>query len=282
MAFSATALKVLIASPSDTAEFRNAVEAALHAWNGSRSQGSGFILLPRRWETDAVPNLTGSDGQSVINSQLVDDADIVIALFHIRLGRATERAVSGTVEEITRARDSGTRVHLYFSNTDLPRDYKRDEYEALLTFRKEAQGLGLYGAYESALDLAEKVRTAIEHDIQTLIDRGVVPAVPAGANAAPQAHLLVEYFELGKSETLRVRNAGNARASDIRLAIASKEEGQDAPNVWGAEQPFTLPPGGHFDARVLTHAGTALHVEAVLEWEEEGEYRHSSQSVSLL
>src|SRR3954451_10560342 len=101
MAFDAHVLRVLIASPGDTTEERDAVERSLHGWNASRAEREQVILLPARWETDAVPRLGGS-GQSVINEQLVDRADIIIALFDSRLGRATEQAVSGTAEEIQR------------------------------------------------------------------------------------------------------------------------------------------------------------------------------------
>ncbi len=77
--------------------------------NASRAAREGVVLLPRRWETDAVPVLSGS-GQGAINKQLLDSADIVVALFDSRLGRATEDAVSGTAEEIQRADVAGKQV----------------------------------------------------------------------------------------------------------------------------------------------------------------------------
>src|SRR5699024_11415323 len=70
MSFNANVLQVLIASPGDTMEARDAVEGALHGWNASRSEREQVILLPRRWETDAVPTM-GSSGQETINAQLV-------------------------------------------------------------------------------------------------------------------------------------------------------------------------------------------------------------------
>ncbi len=72
--FDAHVLKVLIASPGDTLEERNAVEQALHVWNRDRAEREQVGLLPRRWELHAVPRLGGS-GQSIINEQLVDKAD---------------------------------------------------------------------------------------------------------------------------------------------------------------------------------------------------------------
>jgi hypothetical protein len=85
MPFDAHVLRVLIASPGDTKEERDAVERSLHGWNAARAEREQVILLPARWETDAVPRLGGS-GQGIINDQLVDRADIIIALFDSRLG----------------------------------------------------------------------------------------------------------------------------------------------------------------------------------------------------
>ena len=96
MAFDAHVLKVLVASPGDTTQERDAIERALHGWNGDRAEREGIILLPRRWETNAVPRLGGS-AQTVIN-ELVDSADIVLAVFDSRLGMATAEAVSGPAE----------------------------------------------------------------------------------------------------------------------------------------------------------------------------------------
>lgn len=108
VAFEGRVLNVLIASPGDTAEARNVIERAIASWNSDRASRERTVLLSRRWETDAVPEM-GGDGQQVINRQLVDDADIVLAVFHSRLGAQTSRAESGTVEEVERARKRALR-----------------------------------------------------------------------------------------------------------------------------------------------------------------------------
>jgi hypothetical protein len=58
------------------------------AWFQQRPR---VVLLPRNWKSDAVPRLGSEGAQGVINKQLVDKADIVIALFDSRLGQATPR-----------------------------------------------------------------------------------------------------------------------------------------------------------------------------------------------
>jgi hypothetical protein len=163
--FEAFVLKVLISSPGDTGEQVAAVKDGLHGWNGSRAESAQVILLPRHWRADAVPRLGTGSGQGVINEQLVDDADIVIALFDARLGQATAEAVSGTAEEIQRAIDTGKHVHVWFSNEQLPRDVDIDQLAALRNFRANIEAQGLLGEYDDAADLADKVRGAVEADV---------------------------------------------------------------------------------------------------------------------
>jgi hypothetical protein len=136
-------LDVLIASPGDAVEGRDATEKALHDWNGHRVDTDGIILRPRRWETDSVPISGRGDAQSVINRQLVDEADIVIGIFYHRLGTLTPRAVSGTAEEIERAIKAGKPVHLYFSEKPLPYKHDAKQFQALLQFRKRMESSGL-------------------------------------------------------------------------------------------------------------------------------------------
>src|SRR5947209_7120364 len=104
MAFDARVVKVFIASPRDTVGDRDAVERALHDWNVNRARREKIVLLPWRWERHAVPEL-GASVQSIIDSQALDECDVLIALFNAYLGTETDGAVSGTAHEILRAHE---------------------------------------------------------------------------------------------------------------------------------------------------------------------------------
>jgi Domain of unknown function (DUF4062) len=99
MSFQAIVLKVMIASPGDVAEKRRVVTEEIHRWNDANASTRRLVLLPVKWETHSTPQL-GSPPQTIINRQLVDDADILIGIFGTRIGTPTEDHVSGTVEEI--------------------------------------------------------------------------------------------------------------------------------------------------------------------------------------
>lgn len=179
MSYDATVLRVMIASPSDVPEARDAVEKAVHGWNDANARNKGVILQPWRWETSAVP-VIGAHPQQFINAQGVDDSDIVFALFGGRLGSPTPDAISGTIGEVERALGQGKTVHMYFSNAQLPHDVDTKQLAALRDFKTDMQERGLLGEFSNAEELSHKVWKAIEHDIASLsvgIDRRPVPEV---------------------------------------------------------------------------------------------------------
>jgi hypothetical protein len=127
---------VLIASPGDVQEERRIIVDCIEDWNAVHSRQTGLILEPRRWEFDAMPDM-GDRAQGVINRQIVDSSDIFIGVFWKRLGTPTGVDVSGTAEELKRFIAANKPVMLYFSKRDLPFDHDRQQFEALLAFKKQ-------------------------------------------------------------------------------------------------------------------------------------------------
>jgi hypothetical protein len=72
MAYSARVFRILIASPSDVEEERDAVVSVIQAWNDLHSRSREIVLLPLRWETHTAPEF-GTRPQEVINREIVDD-----------------------------------------------------------------------------------------------------------------------------------------------------------------------------------------------------------------
>lgn len=167
MSFQATAVRVMIASPSDTLSARNAVETAINDWNYNHAERRKIVLLPWRWEVSAVPML-GDHPQALINTQGVSRSDIVIALFGTKLGTPTPNALSGTVEEIERAESQGKPVHVYFSSAPLPYDIDAKALENLRRFKKEMQNRGLLGEFAHEDQLRNEVLKALEFDLEQL------------------------------------------------------------------------------------------------------------------
>jgi hypothetical protein len=153
-----TRFRVLIASPGDCQEERVALADALTRWNDVYGSRSGLELQPNLWEEDTQPEL-GDRPQGMINRQLVDRADILIAVFWKRLGTPTSVAPSGTAEEIHRFLQSGRPALVYFSRrpADLG-DVDPRQLVALREYRQQIERIGLVGEFSTVVELREKVQ----------------------------------------------------------------------------------------------------------------------------
>jgi hypothetical protein len=151
----------MIASPGDVAEERKIVTEEIHRWNNANALARRLVLLPVKWETNSTPQL-GDHPQTIINRQLLDEADIVVAIFGSRIGTPTEEHVSGTVEEIKKHVASGKTAKIYFSDVPVPpSSLNPTQYARLQQFREECQSTGLYGTFSSL----QQFRTDFSHHL---------------------------------------------------------------------------------------------------------------------
>lgn len=288
MSFAATVLDVLVASPGDTSEERQAVSEALIAWNVDRGRREQFLVLPRLWETSAVPLLAAGGGQSVINDQLVESADIVIAFFDTRLGQATPEAVSGTAEEITRAHASGKPVHVWFSDEPIPRDVDRQQLQALDGFKQTLKAEGLLGSYSSPLDLGYKVRQAIEHDLERFEQAGPPRRGGARLRARYTSDREQKIDNKGKMsyrtvrQRLVIENIGAAPAVDVAVELAPLPgEDGSVPPIHGGDTHPTISPDTSFEWPLMMHMGVSLAVRVTMTFTENGDQRTETQDIAF-
>lgn len=161
MTFQANALRVMIASPGDVTEERKAVTEEILRWNDANAFARKLVLLPVKWETHSTPQ-QGNHPQAIINRQLLDYADIMIAIFGTRIGTPTEAYISGTVEEIKTHVAAGKTAKVYFSEVPVPpSSLDPEQYARLQTFRKECQTTGLYATFASV----QQLRTDFRHHL---------------------------------------------------------------------------------------------------------------------
>lgn len=221
--FSAAVVRVMIASPSDVPEARDAVEKAIHGWNDANARNRGVVLLPWRWETSSVP-VQGGHPQELINAQGVDDSDVVFALFGGRLGSPTPSAVSGTAEEVDRAQQQGKPVHMLFSTAPLPNDVELEQVQALRDFRKLMQERGILGEFRNPEELTVVVWRILEHDL-TLMDLSPSPR-PTGREGV---EFLVQPRQ--EREVAGFQKNGNPKYTTRRWAEVANRGNLDAEQV---------------------------------------------------
>lgn len=284
MTFPALIVRVLVASPGDTAAERAAVEQAIHDWNAARAVGAEVVLMPVRWETHAVPEL-GGDAQAVVNNQLGDVCDIVVAVFNARLGTATPRAISGSVEEIERARQAGRPVHVWFSTAPLPRDVDVEQLSELQAFKKNLKGL--YGEYADVPDLAFQVRQALERDVHRLAESEKVDLVEvfergladeAASAPSPKARLRADSRRGKQGEvTVSITNSGTAPAEDLSVSFISAS-GQELHAI--GPQHGTLLDGATQTWHIWLSLADASPERVRMTWLEGGDTRSLEQIIS--
>lgn len=158
MAYDATVIEVMIASPSDVAEERQIVREVLHEWNALHARERGVVLMPAGWETHSAPDL-GGRAQDLINKRVLAHCDVLVGIFWTRVGSPTGSAVSGSVEEIEEHLKLGRPVMLYFSDAPVkPDSVDPAQYGKLVALKEWAKERGLVAFYESAGDFRERLR----------------------------------------------------------------------------------------------------------------------------
>jgi len=167
MAFYASVLKVMIASPGDVAAEREIITQELYRWNNANAVTRALMLQPVKWETHSSPQM-GDHPQNILNERLLIDADIVVGIFGTRIGTATPSFISGTVEEIKTHVAAGKLAMLYFSHVPIdPHSINQDQWTALQLFKEECKTGGLYAEYSSH----DQLRTDFGHHLAIELNR---------------------------------------------------------------------------------------------------------------
>lgn len=231
MAFHATVVQVLIASPGDTSDARRGILEAFSRWNGRHAQGRSFVLSPWLYELHSTPVL-GNRPQAIINQQGVDKSDVVVAVFGARLGTDTGVDVSGTAEEIHKAIDKRVPVHVYFSAGDLPNDVDVAELKRLRAFKTDLRDKGLLGEYTGTADLTRQVIDALEYDLDAF-EAVPAPEPPSGVKLHIEHVHEKEQKGFNKRNEMEyrttcrdlvVRNEGDATAERLQIRIDVLED----------------------------------------------------------
>lgn len=150
-------LDLVLASPGDIRMDCDAIEHQIKTWNRLHSHRFGIRFRSLRWEEDS-PHVFGMPPQEVINQELIDKADGLIALFWTRLGQPTKRFASGTIEEINRAVARKIPSIVLHCNKSLPpSEVDHEQIGMLESVLAELKSAGFVMGYHSNQALIEHV-----------------------------------------------------------------------------------------------------------------------------
>jgi len=168
MSSSSEVYRVLIASPSDLAEERQAASEEIYEWNAQHSAAAGIVLLPIKWETHAMPQ-AGVRPQAALNRQLVSEGDILVGMFWTKLGSTTGIAESGTVEEIGQFVAAGKPALLYFSSRPIdPNKIDLKQQKKLRSFKAVTYKKALVGSFSSIAELRQTLLRDLTRQVREL------------------------------------------------------------------------------------------------------------------
>lgn len=158
--FAANTYKIMIGCPGDIKEEIDMDMKVINHWTILHAEQHSTVLLPIHWATSSYPE-HGAHPQTLLNGQLASKSDMLIGIFGAKVGTPTDKAQSGTIEEIEEHVKSGKPVMLFFrkqNDTSTP----ASEIEKLQTFKSSVKDQCLYREYDSPSTFEATFTDALE------------------------------------------------------------------------------------------------------------------------
>jgi len=207
--------------PGDVLKELQIVGQIVDEWNQIQGIDSHVMVRHTHWSTDAAPDLSAPP-QSVINTAMIDKADIVVAIFWTRFGTATLLAGSGTEEEIMRAITLKKRVMLYFSDLETTKRIDSPQFEKVQLFRRKMSPAGLYRNFKSRRDFETMFRVQFGQVMQDHLPKPKA----AGKKRASKTSIKAEnYSAIDGSHNSVTQNVTHNHAPRKVKLIAPPPEG---------------------------------------------------------
>ncbi len=169
-------LRVVVASPKDVQQERNALVEVAEELNRGIAGDRALRIDISRWETDVYPGFHIEGPQGLIDLSLsIEDCDLLIGIFWKRFGTPTLDAKSGTEHEFRKAyeawkRNNRPQLMIYFKEKPCwPKT--REELSQLglvLDFKLDFPPEGLWWTYIEKSQFVKSVRNHLTQFIRTI------------------------------------------------------------------------------------------------------------------
>ena len=281
MAYPTLALHLLISAPGDVPLGDMAtIRKTISQWNLNFGRHVGLTVLPVSWTEHAVAEF-GERPQAILNHQIVDEADLAVALFHDRLGTPSGEAESGTAEEIRVLVAAGISVAVLVITAARPplngaALYERQRLSAYLQELRKSALVFEYGD-DGALvghlnNFLSRATAKFQQSVEASKDKDSEGPDPSeGVWPRAEVRESVKSDSKGRVKTQRhwslvLHNTSRGPASDVDFAFENLPE-EALFRVHREDGPLgTIPPGQEARFPLLLAAGSPDAVECVVTW----------------
>jgi len=224
VAFQATVIPVMIASPGDVDEEREIIRDIIHDWNDVNAEHANVMLAAVGWETHSSPEL-GARPQELINSRILENCDLLIGVFWTRLGTPTGKSPSGTVEEIEEHVAAGKPAMIYFSSKPVaPESIDSKQFSQVLAFKEKLMPQGLIETYENFEEFKRKLSKQLQLCLsknEYLRSKMAAPSVELLPENPTAQNSSVQYSLNEDTKTLLKAAASKGDGSILKIALLS-------------------------------------------------------------
>lgn len=159
--FAANTYKIMIGCPGDIKEEIDMAMKVINHWTTLHAEQYSTVLLPIHWATNSYPE-HGAHPQTLLNGQLVSKSDMLVGIFGARVGTATDKSQSGTIEEIEEHIKAGKPVMLFFRRQNDITNTPASEIEKLQAFKSSIKTRDFYREYDSPSTFEATFTDALE------------------------------------------------------------------------------------------------------------------------
>ena len=216
-------IRIALCGPSDVEDEIGIAKRVICALSAGELDGREILLQPLHWRENSSPDLSHRP-QAILNRQIVDKADIVVAVFWNRFGTSTGVYDSGTEEEIKRAHTLAKRVMVYFSKRFKTGPMDTVQLSNLDTFKCKLRFLGLVEEFESHDEFREKFTRQLLQSVGELLAPGTPTTDASGKAKRPRTETdtTVNQSQRGGRGNIQAGFVGtlNVRSQKPKITVA--------------------------------------------------------------
>ncbi len=194
------------------------------------------LIEPVRVETHSHA-VQGGHPQDLINSQLLDRCDLLVAILWSRLGTPTNSDFSGTVQEIREFSETkgAGRVLIFFCDRAFPHSCDLTQVQAVRDFKDSIKSNGLYTPYTEVAEFGSLFRHQLDLAMNRVLESSEFTATASQATQStevvflPEANTILAAASMSSRPSVmlsRMLSGTELCAGDIGLNITGEQRSE--------------------------------------------------------